>query len=91
MISPIVDYQGMFNSLFEGVQIIDFNWRYIYLNDVTTNQGKIAKEELLGETMMAQYPGIEDTPLFIQPQRIDVRSLASSSAQTEFDRYALKR
>jgi len=34
---------------------------------------------------------IEDTPLYAQPKPLDARILAASLAQTEFDRYALKR
>ncbi|GEP50510.1 hypothetical protein FNO01nite_11820 [Flavobacterium noncentrifugens] len=52
------------DSLLEGIQVIDFNWRYIYLNDVTVQQSKAQKEDLLGFTMMEKFPGIENTPLF---------------------------
>src|SRR5260370_42007879 len=34
---------------------------------------------------------IEDTPLYAQPNPLDPQILAASLAQTEFDRYALKR
>jgi len=57
-------FRGRLNSLLEGIQIIDYDWRYVYLNDVMTLQSKTDKEELLGYTMMEKFPGIEDTPLF---------------------------
>lgn len=57
-------FRNRLNSLLEGIQLIDYDWRYVYLNDVTSLQSKVPKEELLGRTMMEAFPGIEDTPLF---------------------------
>ncbi len=50
--------------LIEGCQIIGFDWRYRYLNDVAAKHGSLSKEELLGHTMMEMYPGIENTEMF---------------------------
>lgn len=50
--------------LLEGCQIISFDYRYLYVNDVVAKQGKLAKEELHGHTMMEKYPGIEETVMF---------------------------
>ncbi len=52
------------DSLMQGIQIIDFDWKYVYLNDIMSKQSKVDKSELLGFTIMDKYPGIEDTPLF---------------------------
>jgi len=57
------------DSLLEGIQVIDYNWRYIYLNDVTVHQSKAQKEDLLGFTIMEKFPGIENTPLFNHLER----------------------
>jgi PAS domain S-box-containing protein len=57
-------YRNRLNSLLEGIQIIDFDWRYVYLNNIAAAQSKIQVSELLGFTMMEKYPGIENTPLF---------------------------
>lgn len=57
-------FRKRMDSLLEGIQIIDYNWRYVYLNNIMTTQSKMEKEELLGFTMMEKYPGIENTPLF---------------------------
>jgi PAS domain S-box-containing protein len=49
----------------EGVQIIDPNFRYLYLNKAAVEQGKRnSADELVGHTMMEMYPGIEKTELF---------------------------
>jgi PAS domain S-box-containing protein len=50
--------------MIEGCQIIDYDWRYVYVNEAATKQGRRSKEELLGYTMMQVYPGIDKTTLF---------------------------
>lgn len=57
-------YRTTLDNMLEGGQIIGFDWRYLYINKATTKQGRRAKEELLGHTMMEMYPGIEDTAVF---------------------------
>lgn len=57
------------DEMHEGFQIIDFQWRYLFVNAVVAKQGKKTKEELLGRTMMECYPGIENTPLFVQMKK----------------------
>jgi PAS domain S-box-containing protein len=52
------------DTMAEGCQIIDFNYRYVYVNDTVVKQGKSAKEALLGHTMMERYPDIDKTPMF---------------------------
>ena len=50
--------------MIEGCQIIDFDWRYVYVNEAAAKQGRKTKEELLGYTMMQVYPGIYKTEMF---------------------------
>lgn len=57
-------YLRTLNDMLEGCQIVDFNWRYIYVNDTAARQGHKTKDELLHHTMMEAYPGIESTELF---------------------------
>jgi PAS domain S-box-containing protein len=52
------------DTMLEGVQIIGFDWRYIYVNDAMAKHGKYNKEELIGHTVMEMYPGIEQTDIF---------------------------
>lgn len=53
------------DHLLEGYQLIDHNWRYLYVNDSVVKQSKFSKkEELLGFTMMEKYPGIENSQMF---------------------------
>ncbi|MFS8131234.1 MAG: PAS domain-containing protein, partial [Candidatus Dojkabacteria bacterium] len=55
-----------FDKKSEGCQVIDPEFRYLYLNDTTVTQSRKTKEELLGKSMMESYPGIEKGELFIK-------------------------
>jgi PAS domain S-box-containing protein len=50
--------------MIEGCQIIDYDWRYVYVNEAVAKQGRKTKEELLGYTMTQVYPGIDRTEMF---------------------------
>jgi len=53
-----------FDRMLEGIQIHDFNWRYIYVNDALVKYSTYTRKELLGYTLMEKYPGIEQSSLF---------------------------
>ncbi|PBQ34828.1 histidine kinase [Sphingobacteriaceae bacterium] len=57
-------FHGTVDHLLEGLQIIDFNWRYVYVNEAVVKQSKFSREQLLGHSMMEIYPGLEQTELF---------------------------
>jgi PAS domain S-box-containing protein len=54
----------IFDQLIEGVQVIDFQYLYFYLNDSVLAQAKSTKEALLGFSMIEKFPGIEQSPMF---------------------------
>jgi PAS domain S-box-containing protein len=58
------------DNLREGVQLVDSNWRYLYLNAAAAAHGQRPAAELVGRTMMDCYPGIEQTELFNVLQRV---------------------
>lgn len=60
---------SILDSLLEGFQVIDYNWKYLYVNTTVANQGQSTVDRLLGKTMMECYPGIEDTYMFSQLQK----------------------
>lgn len=62
-------YQHTLDNMLEGAQVIGFDWRYLYVNNAVARQGRKAKEDLLGHTMMEAYPGIENTDMFAVLQR----------------------
>ena len=52
-------YHQTLDGLLEGCQIIDYDWRYIYINQVAARHGHRKPVELINRTMMEAYPGIE--------------------------------
>jgi hypothetical protein len=64
---PAVDpdpLRACLDCLREGFQIIGFDWTYVYLNPAAARHGRREAAELLGMSISAAYPGIEQTPLF---------------------------
>lgn len=57
-------YHRTLDDMLEGCQIIDYQWRYVYLNNTALGHARQSAEQLLGRTMMECYPGIDQTPLF---------------------------
>lgn len=76
-------YRSTLDQMMEGCQIIDFNWRYLYANNVAATQGKHTPQELLGHTMMEMYPGIEQTELFAA-LRQSMQEQASKRMENQF-------
>ncbi len=58
------DQYKIFDNLIEGVQVIDREFRYVYLNHAIVQQSKAKREDLIGFTMMEKYPGIENTEVY---------------------------
>jgi two-component system CheB/CheR fusion protein len=58
-------YRFLLENMREGIQVIGYDWRYLFVNNSVVDQSQYADEkELLGHTMMEKYPGIENTELF---------------------------
>lgn len=57
-------YRTTIDNMQEGFQIIGYDWKYLYVNNVAANHGKVNKDELINKTMMEKYPGIEQTDMF---------------------------
>jgi len=51
-------------DMLEGVQIIDRQWRYVYVNSAAARHGGRSSVELVGRPMTECYPGIDATPIF---------------------------
>jgi PAS domain-containing protein len=72
-----------FDQMLEGIQIHDFSWRYVYVNNALVKYSHYSKEELLGNTLMAKYPGIEATALFGVLERC-MKKRVAAHFETEF-------
>lgn len=73
----------LFNALLEGVQIISFDWKYLFVNDTVLKHARKSWEELLGRTMMEAYPGIENTEMFATLQEV-MKSRQPARMENEF-------
>lgn len=76
---------GVFDKMMEGVQVINKDWQYIYLNDTAVNHSKLSKELLIGHTAMEMYPGIEKTEMFLTMKSVmDTRVSKRMTNKFEF-------
>ncbi|PVX23106.1 MAG: hypothetical protein CW691_11595 [Candidatus Bathyarchaeum sp.] len=57
-------FRNTLDNMLEGCQIIDYDWRYAYINDAAAKHARLSPKILLGKTMMEVYPGLEETTLF---------------------------
>jgi PAS domain S-box-containing protein len=58
------NFEKLAGNMTEGYQVIDFEWRYRFLNDAALDHARKSREELLGRTMTDVYPGIDQTDMF---------------------------
>ena len=82
--SPAAILADALDSLREGVQVLAPDWRYLYLNDAAARQGRKARDELLGRTLLACYPGIETTAMFGSLERC-MRERRADAMENEFE------
>jgi len=66
----LIDLDQVVEHLAEGLQVVDREYRYLYLNRVAAEHGQTTPEELVGRTMMEAYPGIEDSEMFAVLRRV---------------------
>ncbi len=78
-------FQHTIDRMIDGVQIISYDWRYLYVNDTVASHGKLAKDEMIGCTMMEKYPGIEKTKMFSMLEKcMKERELIEMENEFEF-------
>jgi PAS domain S-box-containing protein len=53
------------DHLLEGFQVIDREFRYVYVNPAAAKQGQSTPDALVGRKMTEAYPGIGETALFL--------------------------
>jgi len=57
-------YRTSLDNMIEGCQIIDRDWRYLYVNEATCRQSRMEKSDLVGRKIVEIYPGVEKTGMF---------------------------
>ena len=75
-------YLNTLDKMLAGCQLIDFEWRHVYVNEAGARQRHKTKAELFGRTMMECYPGIEETALFAALRRcMEERTLSHMESE----------
>jgi PAS domain S-box-containing protein len=57
-------FHQVLDDMLEGCMIIDFDWRYLYVNDAAARHGHLVREEIVGRRMTDLHPGIQATVVF---------------------------
>ncbi len=57
---------AILDSLIEGFQVLDREWRYAFVNAAAASHGRSSAAALVGRTILECYPGIEKTELFAE-------------------------
>jgi len=78
-----LDRYLILDGLFEGCQVIGFDWRYLYVNRAAERHARKTRDELLGAAMTSVYPDIEQTALFAMLRRC-METRATGHLETEF-------
>lgn len=76
-------YRTTLDNILESCQLIDFDWHYLYLNDAAAVHNRRPNAELLGQTMQASWPGIEQTRIFTLIER-SLRERVAVQEEVEF-------
>jgi len=57
-------HRATLDAVLEGCQILDRDWRYLFLNEAAARHNRRANDELLGRTMHEAWPGIEASHVY---------------------------
>ncbi|MDO9260755.1 MAG: PAS domain S-box protein, partial [Flavobacteriaceae bacterium] len=71
------------DNMMESFQIIDRDWKYIYLNKAAEKQNRRSKEQLLGKIFMEKWPGIETTEVY-KLMKLCMDSMITQQKEIEF-------
>jgi PAS domain S-box-containing protein len=76
-------FRHIFDNMLEGIQVHDFDWKYLYVNKALLKYSQYSEDELIGHTVMEKYPGIEQTDLFKAMERC-MNERISQNLETDF-------
>jgi PAS domain S-box-containing protein len=57
-------FHSLIDNMLEGVQLLDSEMRYIYINHAAEVQNRRSGAEMIGRTMLDCWPGIEKTEIY---------------------------
>jgi PAS domain S-box-containing protein len=76
-------FRSTLDGALESCQLIDFDWRYLYLNPAAASHNRRPNAELLGKRMPEAWPGIEGSHVFGMLARCMTERIAVHE-ETEF-------
>jgi len=76
-------FRSTLDNMLEGCQIIGFDWRYVYLNDIAVGHSRMPREDLIGHKIIEKYQGIENTEVFKVLERC-MKDRTSLQMENEF-------
>ena len=77
-------FRTTLDNMLDGCHILDFNYRYLYVNETAEKHLCKRKEELLGKKLTDIYPSIESMEVF-QYIRSCMEERIPYKAQSKFD------
>ena len=57
-------FRNTLDNMLEGCQILDNEWRFVYVNEAAAGHGRLPQSSFTGFRQTDLYPGIEKTDLF---------------------------
>ncbi len=57
-------FRSTLDNMIEGCQIIDKDWRYVYINAAAEKQNRVPSSKLIGEKYAEMWPGVESTIVY---------------------------
>ena len=76
-------YRLLFESITDGAFVLDYEWRYIGVNNVAANIVGVSKSDLIGSKITDIFVGIEQTEFFKTYERV-MNSRVPESVINEF-------
>ncbi|MDX9883505.1 MAG: PAS domain S-box protein [Prolixibacteraceae bacterium] len=57
-------FRTTLDHMIEGCQLVSFDWRYLYINNMAETHNRKPKTEMLGRIMTDVWPGIDQTEVY---------------------------
>lgn len=77
-------FRDTLDSIMEGVQVLGFDWRYLYINEAAAAHNRRPNRDLLGRVYMECWPGIEEAQVF-GPLKRAMEERIPQHAQVEYE------
>lgn len=87
-------FRQTLDNMMEGVQIINFNWDYVYVNQALLNYSGYVASDMVGHNVKELYPGVEESDLYKtlehcmqkrEAQRLETPFIFPNGLQRYFD------